>query len=148
MKKFLLILSSWAMMLAGTVAFTSCGDDDDDKGGNGGGGDAYTQYFEDDNFYGAKIVGDDIIYKSSYGGYDQLVVYHFQGDTYVSASSYMDMGTPAAAKKAAESASQRENIKSATTNGKWLITTISDECQGFEGFSKQKWCDVLNSKDY
>ncbi len=33
MKKILLVLGSWAMMLMGTATFTSCGDDDDDDNG-------------------------------------------------------------------------------------------------------------------
>ncbi len=143
MKKFLLVLGSWAMMLAGTAAFTSCGDDDDDNG-KGGGGDTYTEYFEKNNFNGAVIVGDDILYRNSLGnGYEQLIVYQFDGDKFVNALSYLDMGTEAAAKQAAESSSE------ATSKGKWLVTTLSQEySKAFDGITKQEYCDILNSANY
>ena len=64
MKKLLLILGSWAMMLIGTATFTSCGDDEgnNNDGNNGDTSSQITLVEKYKDIKEATIDGDDVLY--------------------------------------------------------------------------------------
>ncbi len=174
MKKFLLILGSWTMMLMGigTVTFTSCGDDDidvdidrsmdgnngdnggnSDNGGNGDNGDntlirqqiAIVESLKD--ITEATIIGDDI--------YCPLIlmntnlgmgVYHFKGEKLQYANSFHFFETEEGAKQITEEI----NDPNCTCEGNYLIAMSSLEELQEDGYpinlDKKNFAQYLNEE--
>ena len=154
MKKFLLVLGSFAMMLMGTATFTSCGDDDDDdKGGSSNGGKNATITLVENNkdVKEATIIGDDVLCPFSFmPGMDMMGVYHFDGNKLQNISMFMDCGSEENAKKALESyAQQMGDTEGAATNGKYLVlagTAEDFEMEDAEGLDKESLVKYLNEE--
>ncbi len=153
MKKFLLILGSWAMMLMGTATFTSCGDDDDDdnNGGNGGSSSVITLVENNKNLTEATVVGDDVICPFDYvPGLQCVCVYHYEGNKLQNVSMIMDCQTEETAKQAmSQYSSYIGEDAVATTEGKYLIIKGSAEdldMEDAEGMSKEDLVKYLNEE--
>lgn len=143
MKKILLVLGSWAMMLMGTATFTSCGDDDDD---DNGGGASIELVEKNKNLEGAKVDGNDVIYKPGLNQGTVTVFIHYNGKNIESATSYQDCGTEELAKATCEE--MKEKGEDAKVEGKYVVVVQdanSEEYKDYQGLSKQELCDALNA---
>lgn len=149
MKKILLVLGSWAMMLMGTATFTSCGDDDDDNGGSNGGGASIELVEKNQNLEGAKVDGNDVIYKPFISQGKVTVIIHYNGNTMESATTYQDCGTEELAKTACEEA--KKEGSDAKVEGKYVVVSesaeSSEDYKEFKNLSKQDLCEALNEVD-
>lgn len=142
MKKLLLLIGSWAMILAGTVAFTSCGDDDKEEN-NVKKGEAAELFESCKGLEGAKIVGDDVIYQTTHLN-STITVFHFSGDKVEVIKEYVDYLLELNVTN--WEASMPEDYKDYKTEGQYVIFDKDIEPQ-FQNISKQELCNKLNSED-
>ncbi len=141
MKKLLLLISSWAMILAGTVAFTSCGDDDEDN--NAKKGEAAELFESCKELEGAKIVGDDVIYKNKDLN-STITVFHFFDGKVEGIKEYVDYISETNVKT--WEASTLEDFTNYKTEGQYIIFG-KDIAVQFQNISKQELCDKLNAEN-
>ncbi len=145
MKKLLLLIGSWAMILAGTVAFTSCGDDDkEEKEENNVKKSEAAELFEScKGLEGAKIVGDDVIYQTTHLN-STITVFHFSGDKVEVIKEYVDYLLELNVTN--WEASTPEDYNDYKTEGQYVIFDKDIDVQ-FQNISKQELCNKLNSED-
>ncbi len=130
------------MILAGTVAFTSCGDDDKEEN-NVKKGEAAELFESCKGLEGAKIVGDDVIYQTTHLN-STITVFHFSGDKVEVIKEYVDYLLELNVTN--WEASMPEDYKDYKTEGQYVIFDKDIEPQ-FQNISKQELCDKLNSED-
>lgn len=142
MKKLLLLIGSWAMILAGTVAFTSCGDDDEENN-NAKKGEAAELFESCKGLEGAKIVGDDVIYQTEHLN-STITVFHFFNDKVEGIKRYVDYLLETNVKT--WEASISDGYFNYKTEGQYVIFGEDIEVQ-FQNISKQELCDKLNAEN-
>lgn len=130
------------MILAGTVAFTSCGDDDKEEN-NVKKGEAAELFESCKGLEGAKIVGDDVIYQTTHLN-STITVFHFSGDKVEVIKEYVDYLLELNVTN--WEASMPEDYKDYKTEGQYVIFDKDIEPQ-FQNISKQELCNKLNSED-
>lgn len=130
------------MILAGTVAFTSCGDDDKEEN-NVKKGEAAELFESCKGLEGAKIVGDDVIYQTTHLN-STITVFHFSGDKVEVIKEYVDYLLELNVTN--WEASIPEDYKDYKTEGQYVIFDKDIEPQ-FQNISKQELCNKLNSED-
>ena len=130
------------MILAGTVAFTSCGDDDKEEN-NVKKGEAAELFESCKGLEGAKIVGDDVIYQTTHLN-STITVFHFSGDKVEVIKEYVDYLLELNVIN--WEASMPEDYKDYKTEGQYVIFDKDIEPQ-FQNISKQELCNKLNSED-
>lgn len=132
MKKHLLMLVSWTMLLFGAFSFTSCGDDDDD--------DASSVVDKYQGKSGAFIDGDDVVYVQG----ASIVIYHFDGDKVVSGKSYTTYATKEVAQTVYnEAKKEADGDVEVELDGKTVIAKAKVD-KPLTSMSKQALCDLLN----
>lgn len=130
MKKHLLMMLSWAMLMAGAASFASCSDDDDDDKAATPSA-VYENY---SNQSGAFVDGDNVVWVSNMGT-KMVYVYHFNGNTMDAATIYISCLTETAANKLAEEA-KKEGAKNVSVDGTVVAYQIADDDEMFEGFKE------------
>lgn len=127
MKKNLLALLSWAVVLFGAVSFSSCGDDDDDDKSNNSSS-AASIFEKYSSQQGGKIDGDNVVYVLG----NTITVYTYSGETLTKATCYMNCGSEATAKKMAEE-------YGAKSDGIYMYYELDDEdLADYKGLSKEE----------
>lgn len=130
------------MILAGTVAFTSCGDDDKEEN-NVKKGEAAELFESCKGLEGAKIVGDDVIYQTTHRN-STITVFHFFDDKVEGIKEYVDYLMESNVKE--WDALTPEGSKNYKVEGQYVIFGLDIEPQ-FQNISKQELCNKLNSED-
>lgn len=143
MKKHLLMLLSWTMILLGSVSFVSCGDDDDDDKGSSSNSSSNSSVFKKyEGKSGAFIDGDDVVYMQE----NQISVFHFSGDQIEDATSYINYQNETLAKAAYENG-KKEN-PDLKIDGTVVYAPIDEEeFEMAEALTKEQFCKYLNG-DY
>ncbi len=144
MKKHLLMLLSWTMILLGSISFVSCGDDDDDDNNNSSvptnASGVFSKY---SGTKGARIDGDNVINVTTVGGQTSVTVITFDGSKIVSGTAYIDCLSEEAAKAAYEEAkAEGENV---SVEGRYLISKWDNEdIAEYDGLDKESLVTGLN----
>ena len=139
MKKHLLILLSWTMILLGSVSFVSCGDDDDDKGSSSNSSSNSSVFKKYEGKSGAFIDGDDVVYVEG----NTTSVFHFSGDKIESATSYINYPNEATAKAAYEEG-KKENPDLKIDGTVVYCSMDEEEFEVAKNLTKEQYCKYLN----
>lgn len=142
MKKHLLILLSWTMILLGSVSFVSCGDDDDDKGSSSNSSSNSSVFKKYEGKSGAFIDGNDVVEVNE----NEIFIYHFSNDKIESATAYINYQNETLAKAAYENG-KKEN-PDLKIDGTVVYAPIDEEeFEMAEALTKEQFCKYLNG-DY
>lgn len=140
MKKHLLMLLSWTMILLGSVSFVSCGDDDDDDKGSSSNSSSNSSVFKKyEGKSGAFIDGNDVVEVNE----NEIFIYHFSNDKIESATAYYSFPNETAAKAAYEEGKKENpNLK---IDGSVIYESLDEEYfDDAKGFTKEQFCKYLN----
>ena len=142
MKKHLLMLLSWTMILLGSVSFVSCGDDDDDKGSSSNSSSNSSVFKKYEGKSGAFIDGNDVVEVNE----NEIFIYHFSNDKIESATAYINYQNETLAKAAYENG-KKEN-PDLKIDGTVVYAPIDEEeFEMAEALTKEQFCKYLNG-DY
>ncbi|MEE1178069.1 MAG: hypothetical protein U0K71_13785 [Paludibacteraceae bacterium] len=147
MKKHLLMLLSWTMLLLGAFSFASCGDDDDEDDNDNDGG-KKTEANTSEPFVhkyrsqtGVYIDGDDIIDVMP----TMILTYHFSNDTKMDeVKEYVYQFSHAIAEQAFEQMKDA-GFKDLKVEGSYISYKIADDdvLYNYDGETKQELYDHL-----
>lgn len=147
MKKILLVLGSWIMILMGITTFSSCGDDEDSiDNDNSCDASSFLELVEaNKDFHGVKIEGNNVIGVSPFD--IDVMVFHFNGDKMECAYLYLDFQSEEIANMMWENMKQNGDT-SFTVMGHYLVEddTDSEWVQKYKGLSKQALRDTMDSQ--
>lgn len=151
MKKILLMVCSWAMLLMGAISFNSCGDDDDENeqvtngGSNSSSAASIMAKYKD--FKGVKVDGDVVVYSDpTFLGFPYVSIFEFNGDKVARNISYIDYKNETLAKAAYDEAKNEGGVKNPKIDG--TILSFEEELdEEILGMSKS---DIVNyySEDF